>query len=99
MTTSLRSCSLLALLAAGLTVTAAAADTKHVVWRDPGAVEKLDLFWGMGSAKRAPQPPFAFVAEDSSGTKPKINVKDQAGVQWSVKLAPQNPAQNEVHAE
>src|SRR6188474_44317 len=88
---------LLCLVAAS--VSGAALETKRVIWRSRIPVEELDLFWGMGSVERAPKPPFVFVAEDVSGTKPKLQVKDQAGVAWTVKLAPANPEQNEVHAE
>ena len=83
--------------AAGLIVTAA--DTKRVIWLSRNPVEQLDLFWGMGALERAPKPPFVFLSEDTSGTKPKIQVKDQAGVTWTVKLAPADPTGNEVHAE
>src|SRR5262245_28029541 len=77
----------------------AAVDTKPVLWRDPGNIEQLDLHWGGGSAERAPKAPFTFIEEDVSGSKPKIRVKDHAGVTWTVKLAPPETAQNEVHAE
>ena len=99
MTHHLRYSVMLALLMASITVVAAPIDTKPVLWRSPGSVEHLDLFWGMGSTERAPKAPFVFVAEDTSGSKPKIQVKDEKGVLWTVKLAPQDPAQNEVHAE
>ena len=87
--------------ARGITFTAPAADaeTIRVLWRDPGAVAARDLYWGAGSEARAPKPPFTFVSENLSGTKPKINVKDAAGVAWSVKLTTARPGQNEVHAE
>lgn len=74
-------------------------DTVRVLWRDPGPLAEKDLYWGPASANRAPKPPFTFVKENTSGTKPKIDVKDAAGVLWSVKFVPSNPADNEVHAE
>ncbi|HEX5069008.1 MAG TPA: hypothetical protein VFV78_02230 [Vicinamibacterales bacterium] len=80
------------------TVAARTIDT-HVLWRDRGPIEKLDLFWGPGNAERAPKPPFTFVEEDRTGTKPKIEVTDAAGVKWTIKLAPVEPKGNEVHAE
>jgi hypothetical protein len=64
-----------------------------IVWRDPGAVEKLDFVGGPGGRKRAPKPPFTFIEEDSSGTNPKIKVTDANGVKWSVKWG------EEVNAE
>jgi hypothetical protein len=70
-----------------------------VLWRDPGAIAAKDLYWGPGTADRAPKPPFTFVRENLSGTKPKIDVTDAAGVTWSVKFALPKPGLNEVHAE
>ena len=69
------------------------ASATAVLWRDPGAIGSKDLFWGSGSKDRAPQGPFAFVAEDTSGTNPKITVKDARGVEWDMKF------DEEVHAE
>jgi hypothetical protein len=74
-------------------------DTTKLLWRDPGIVSQRNLFWGSGSAERAPKAPFTFLGEDASGSKPKINVRDANGVTWSVKLTPSTPGQNEVHAE
>ena len=70
-----------------------------VLWRDPGAIASRDLFWGTGSAERAPKAPFTFIAEDVSGTSPKIKVRDANEVEWSVKFAGKEPHKNEVHAE
>jgi hypothetical protein len=75
------------------------ANTIRLLWRDPGTITTRDLYWGAGSEARAPKPPFTFVSENLSGTKPKINVSDASGVPWSVKLATVRPGQNEVHAE
>ena len=95
--------SLLALLLATATTFAAAhavtPDTQHIIWRNPGLVDNLDLKWGMGGPDRAPRPPFTFIDEDTSGTKPKVRVKDSVGVTWTVKLIPPKTEQNEVHAE
>lgn len=74
-------------------------DTVRLLWKDPGPVASRDLYWGAGSADRAPKPPFSFVSENLSGTKPKINLTDAAGLNWSVKFATVRPEQNEVHAE
>src|SRR5687767_8464673 len=64
-----------------------------VLWRDPGAIGSLDLFWGSGAEARAPQGPFTFVEEDTTGTNPKITVKDARGSGWDMKF------DEEVHAE
>lgn len=58
---------------------------RSVIWRSPGDVSRLDLAWCEGGAAAAPRPPFTFVAEDTGGTNPKIEVKDAAGVIWGVK--------------
>ena len=71
----------------------------RTLWRDPGPIAKRDVYWGMGSAARAPKPPFTFVKESTAGNRPKIEVKDAAGVKWMVKLAPVDPLLNEVNAE
>ena len=59
-----------------------------VVWRDPGDVSTLNLFYGAGGKEHAPDPDgkFTFVKEDMNGTSPKFDVKDENGVEWRVKL-------------
>lgn len=61
--------------------------TAPIIWRDPGAIETLDLFWGSGSESRQPQSPFTFIEEKLSGTTAKVVVSDARGVVWDVKLA------------
>lgn len=58
-----------------------------VLWRDPGPIETLDLFWGSGAEARAPKPPFTFVEENLKGTVAKVVVEDSSGSTWDVKLA------------
>jgi len=89
----------LALVPAGTLDATGRNSTIQLLWKDPGRIGERDLSWGVGNEARAPKPPFMFVAEDVSGTKPKLDVKDAAGVTWSVKLATAEPGQNEVHAE
>ncbi|MGH9312352.1 MAG: hypothetical protein ACRD1S_04045 [Vicinamibacterales bacterium] len=57
-----------------------------ILWREPGALSGRDLFWASGAAERAPREPFDFQEEDTSGTQPKVVVKDVQGVMWDVKL-------------
>jgi hypothetical protein len=71
----------------------------QVLWHDPGPIAARGLFWGMGSANRAPQPPFTFVEEDAAGTKPKVTVTDSTGMRWNVKFAGPSLEKSEVHAE
>ena len=67
------------------------------LWRDPGDITRRDLFHGAGGAANAPSSrTFAFVAEDTSGYSPGFDVRDEHGVEWSVKTGPE--AQTEVVA-
>ncbi len=63
------------------------------MWRDPGNIGGLDLYWGIGSEAEAPKAPFTFVKEDVSGTNPKIRVTDANGATWNIKF------DEEVHSE
>ena len=75
------------------------AEVTQVLWRDPGSIETRDLFWGTGNAEQAPKPPFTFVSEDDSGTKPKVEVTDASGMSWTAKFASESKTGSEVHAE
>jgi hypothetical protein len=68
-------------------------DPAAVLWKDPGPLASRDLFWGPGSAERAPHGPFTFVEEDSGGTQPKIIVTDSRGVTWEVKFGDEAKAE------
>jgi hypothetical protein len=58
------------------------------LWKDPGAIESLDLLYGPGGAEGAPDPSatFTFVRRSTSGTSKKIIVKDGNDRQWTVKF-------------
>ncbi len=58
------------------------------MWRDPGDVAALDLFYGVGGKGRAPSQTdkFVFLKVATSGASPKFDVKDQHGNVWRVKL-------------
>lgn len=58
---------------------------KHVLWRDPGQVETLDLQHGPGGADFTPQPPFTFLEEHFGGSQPCVSVRDARGRRWRVK--------------
>jgi hypothetical protein len=66
---------------------------RHVIWRDPGRVEELDLSDGPGGATGVPKPPFTFIEEHSSGSQPCVSVVDAAERRWRVKWG------NEVRSE
>lgn len=72
-----------------LAVGAAAGDSRDYLWRDPGAVERIDFAAPAGGAKVRPTPPFRFVSEESSGTSPKVVVRDRNAVEWRVKAGPE----------
>lgn len=55
------------------------------IWRDPGPVDELDLVGGRGGREGAPAPPFAFVEEHFTGSRPCISVRDARGRLWRIK--------------
>jgi hypothetical protein len=59
--------------------------SRHVLWRDPGRVEDLDLAAGPGGPDGRPAPAFTFVEEHGSGTSPCLTVRDARGRRWRVK--------------
>ena len=71
------------------------ADPSGELWVEPANLESRDLFRGPGDG---PPPPaengsFAFVEKDTSGRSPGYDVRDSAGVVWSVKLGPEAQAE------
>jgi hypothetical protein len=65
-----------------------AASLPAVIWRDPGDIAALNVFYGEGGRRDAPDPKgrFTFVKEDIRGTNPKFDVTDERGRKWRVKL-------------
>lgn len=66
---------------------------RHVIWRNPGFVERLDLRNGPGGPDGSPIPPFTFLEEHHAGSQPCVSVVDAANRRWRVKWGP------EVHSE
>ena len=67
------------------------------LWREPADLETRDLLVGPAAATVKPDPArFTFIKADSAGYSPGYHVRDQSGVQWSVKLG--DEAQTEVVA-
>ena len=67
------------------------------LWQEPKDVARRDLLHGAGgSALRPHTSTFEFVARDTSGWSPGLDVRGADGVEWSVKLGPE--AQTEVVA-
>ena len=56
------------------------------IWTDPGNIAAKDLLYGSGGEKGGPNPPVIFEKEDTKGTNPKFDVRDQDGTKWKVKL-------------
>jgi hypothetical protein len=58
-----------------------------VLWREPEDIASRNLFYGPGGKEH--EPPrgiYTFIKEDLKGTNPKLDVCDQDGVKWKVKL-------------
>jgi hypothetical protein len=68
--------------------------TRHVLWRDPGRVERLDLSSGPGGPDGAPRPPFTFLEEHLSGSQPCVSVRDARQRTWRVKWGDEVRAEN-----
>ena len=66
------------------------------LWQDPADIAERDLFYGPGGKELVPDrnTGFLFVARDESGYSPGYDVRDESGLEWSVKLGPE--AQTEV---
>ena len=63
-----------------------AQSVERLLWHDPGDVAKVDLGGSVGTGVSPPKPPFTFIKEDTSGTQPKVLVKDSSGNTWNVKF-------------
>lgn len=61
------------------------AATKHVLWRDPGDISRLDLAGGPGGREGRPVAPFRFVEEHFGGSQPCLSVIDARQRRWRVK--------------
>jgi hypothetical protein len=63
------------------------------LWEAPTNIRSRNLYYGPGGAHDQPGKRFTFVKEDLDGTNPKLDVRDENGVKWKIKLG------SEVHAE
>ena len=66
---------------------------RHRLWRDPGAIETLDMTAGPGGREQAPRPPYRFIEEHAIGSQPCISVHDANGRRWRVKWGPEVPCE------
>ena len=67
---------------------------RHSLWRNPGALEDLDLTNGPGGPDGAPAPPFEFVEEHLTGSQPCVSVNDARGRRWRVKWGDEVRSEN-----
>ena len=58
------------------------------LWKQPDAIENLDLFYGSGGPEGSPDAAatYTFVRRSTSGTSKKIVVKDVTSKEWTVKF-------------
>lgn len=68
--------------------------SRHVLWRDPGAVERLNMKDGPGGPGGAPLVPFRFVEEHAAGSQPCVSVLDSRNCRWRVKWGDEVRAEN-----
>ncbi|MGH9824535.1 MAG: hypothetical protein ACREDR_14940, partial [Blastocatellia bacterium] len=56
-------------------------DGTPVMWNDPGNIQSLDMYYGIGGKDGAPDPSskFTFVRRSTHGTSKKIIVQDDKG--------------------
>ena len=57
----------------------------RILWKDPGAIERINFDYAAGGLDQPPRPPFYFLTERFGGSSPKILVRDGAKIQWRVK--------------
>lgn len=63
-----------------------AQELPKVLWRAPRPATIQDWACTFAGCDQAPAPPFQFLKNDSTGTTPKISIKDAKGRQFSVKF-------------
>jgi hypothetical protein len=68
--------------------------SRHVLWRDPGVVERLNLADGPGGPDGAPVAPFNFIEEHASGSQPCVSVSDAKNRRWRVKWGDEVRSEN-----
>src|SRR3954468_12715058 len=70
---------------ASLVETAKASAAKGL-WEYPTDLHARNLIYGPGGKRHLPGSILQFVKEDSGGSNPKFNVRDENGVNWKVKM-------------
>ncbi|HEU0049552.1 MAG TPA: hypothetical protein VFQ43_18340 [Nitrososphaera sp.] len=62
------------------------ASVQAVLWHEPSDIMTRDLLYGQGGKEHEPKGNFKFIEEDTGGSNPKFNIKDEQGARWKVKL-------------
>jgi hypothetical protein len=57
-----------------------------IMWREPTDIATRDLYYGPGGKSHEPHGTFTYQSLDSQGSNPKIDVLDENGVKWRVKI-------------
>jgi len=68
--------------------------SRHVLWRDPGDVGRLDMSAGPGGPGSEPAPPFRFLEEHTTGSQPCVSVTDARQRVWRVKWGDEVRSEN-----
>lgn len=68
--------------------------SRHVLWRDPGDLSRLDVVNGPGGPDGAPAAPFHFIQEHASGSQPCLSVHDARSRRSRVKWGDEVRAEN-----
>ena len=67
---------------------------RHLLWRDPGEIERLKLGAGPGGPDFTPVPPFRFLEEHLGGSQPCVSVRDSRNRRWRVKWGDEVRSEN-----
>ena len=60
---------------------------ERVFWREPNDIGSRNLVYGQGGEKNQPASgPLQFESEDMSASTPKFSVRDSSGTKWKIKL-------------
>jgi hypothetical protein len=63
------------------------------LWKSPGRVEALNLYYGSAGRAAEPRPPFRYVSKSSGGTSEKLLVRDSRNRIWDVKFGHETKAE------
>ena len=73
-------------IAADRAIHVAVSRSHDVLWTEPRDLSSRNLYYGPAWRERRPKGPVTFLSENLKGSNPKLNVVDQRGDKWRVKL-------------